>query len=338
MTGRNDTIHVAIIGGASTIGSTVAYSLSGRDPTIDVTLVDKAEDPAWAHAVDVTHSAFHSANAPVDAETAGSFGSVRAVGADRLGDLEPEPDVAVFTAAAPKPENATGTDAREAELAANRSIVDDVAAELRSIDPIPVLMITNPIDRLTYRLWRRLEWPRKHFLGYSLSETARTAYKIGELRDTPWPSVSCPVMGEHGDGIVPVFSRLRIDGEPATLSKSERDAVREYVREIPFEIASRRGPEETSRWVTSAGVVRLIRRMFADDERSGDGDQGSGSESTVCLSTPVDGEYGLSGGCLSVPVALTSDGVGDVLEWDLAPGERERLERAHRSICEDLEL
>lgn len=331
-------MHVAIIGGASTIGSTVAYTLVGEDPTIDVTLVDKAEDSAWAHAVDVTHSAYHSANAPVDATTADSFGTVRTVGADELDDLEPEPDLAVFTAAAPKPENATGTDAREAELEANRAVVDDVAAELQSIDPIPILMITNPIDRLTYRLWRRLEWPRKRFLGYSLSETARTAYEIGELRDVPWTCVSCPVMGEHGDEVVPVFSRLRIDGEPATLSESERDAVREYVREIPFEIASRRGPEETSRWVTSAGVVRLIRRMFADDRRDDSAGDRDGSNPTVCLSTPVDGEYGLSTGCLSVPVALTSDGVGDILEWELAPGERERLERAHRSIREDLKL
>lgn len=337
-------MHVAIIGGASTIGATVAYTLASADPTIDVTLVDKAEDPAWAHAVDVAHSVFHSARGPVDAATADSFGSVRTVGADELSSLEPEPDIAVFTAAAPKPENATGTDAREAELDRNRSVVDAVAAELRALDPLPVLMVTNPIDRLTYRLWRRLEWPRRHFLGYSLSETARTAYKIGELRDVPWASVACPVMGEHGDEIVPVFSRLRIDGEPTTLSEAERAAVYEYVREIPFEIASKRGPEETSRWVTSAGVVRLIRRMFGDDT---DGTAGGGSggqsanpdaEPTVCLSTPVDGEYGLSAGCLSVPVRLTSDGVEEILEWELGSEERRRLERAHESICADLEL
>lgn len=337
-------MHVAIIGGASTIGSTVAYTLASEDPTIDVTLVDKAVDPARAHAVDVTHSVFHSAGGPVDAATADSFGSVRTVGADELDTLEPEPDLAVFTAAAPKPENATGTDAREAELVANRSIVDEVAAELQGIDPIPILVVTNPIDRLTYRLWRRLEWPRGHFLGYSLSETARTAYKIGELRDVPWASVSCPVMGEHGDGVVPVFSRLHIDGDPVTLSESERTAVREYVREIPFEIASKRGPEETSRWVTSAGLVRLIRRMLADDGNVAAGAGAGGrsvdadAEPTVCLSTPVDGEYGLSDGCLSVPITLTREGAGEILEWDLEPEEQRRLKRAHESIRADLKL
>ncbi|KDE58755.1 lactate dehydrogenase [Halostagnicola sp. A56] len=337
-------MHIAIIGGASTIGATVAYTLASEEPTIDITLVDKAEDPSWAHAVDVTHSVFHSIRGPVAAPTAESFGSIRTVGADELGTLEPEPDLAVFTAAAPKPENTTGTDAREAELDRNRSVVDAVAAELRKLNPLPVLMITNPIDRLTYRLWQRLEWPRRYFLGYSLSETARTAYKIGELRDVPWTSVGCPVIGEHGDEIIPVFSRLHIDGEPTTLSETERSTVREYVREIPFKIASKRGPEETSRWVTSAGVMRLIRRMFTEDTdgrsdgKNGEQSVNAGVEPTVCLSTPVDGEYGLSGGCLSVPVKLTSNGAEEILEWSLTPDERQRFERAHESICMDLKL
>ncbi|WP_436348236.1 malate dehydrogenase [Natronorubrum sp. FCH18a] len=321
-------MHVAIIGGASTIGSTVAYTLASADPTLTITLVDKAERPAWAHALDVTHSVFHSARAPVDAETAGVFGTVRAVGADELAALEPDPDLAVFTAAAPRPDDATDTDAREAELEANLSIVDDVVAQLRSVDPVPVLVLTNPIDRITYRLWQRLGWPREHFLGYSLSETARTAYKIGEIRDARPATVYCPVMGEHGSGIVPVFSKLRVDGDPATLSDAERANVLEYVREIPFEIAKGRGASETSRWVTSAGVTRLIRTMFADGSDE--------TEISVCLSTPVDGEYGLANGCLSVPVTLTPDGVGEILEWELAPDEEQRLRDAHDAIRADL--
>lgn len=316
-------MHVAIIGGASTIGSTVAYTLASADPTLDVTLVDVAEEPAWAHALDATHAVFHAAEAPIDRDTAASFGAVRASTPNELFDLEP--DLIVFTAAAPRPDDATDSDAREAELEANRSIVDDVADDLDSVDPVPVLVLTNPIDRITHRLWRRLEWPRDRFLGYSLSETARTAYRIGQLRDVHPCTVSCPVMGEHGDGIVPIFSRLRIGGEPATLSAEERANVREYVREIPFEIAAARGASETSRWVTSAGVARLIRAIRA-----------GGAETPVCLSTPVDGEYGLESGCLSVPMTLSADGVGEILEWELSETERDRLRDAHESIRADL--
>jgi malate dehydrogenase len=318
-------MHVAIVGGASTIGATVAYTLATSDPTLDITLVDKAEEPAWAHAVDATHAVFHAAGAPIGRENADSFGTVRAVGADELGDLEP--DLVVVTAAASRPDDATDRDAREAELEANLSIVDEIAVELRSVDPVPVLVLTNPIDRIAYFLWQQLDWPRERFLGYSLSETARTAHKIGELRGVDPRTVSCPVMGEHGDGIVPIFSKLRIDGEPAALSDDQRATVLEYVQNVPFEIAKRRGASETSRWVTSAGVARVIRTIFADGEET---------ETTVCLSTPVAGEYGLEDGCLSVPVTLTAQGVGEILEWELEPDELERLRAAHEAIQSDL--
>lgn len=320
-----DSTHVVVIGGASTIGVTVTYTLLSADPTVDITLVDPDEGAAWAHGLDITHARFHAVNAPVGAETAASFGTVRAVGTDTLPSLEP--DIVVFTAAAPQPTDATDTDARAAELKANRTIVDDIAPDLRAVDPAPVVVLSNPIDRITYRLWKRLGWSRRRFIGYSLSETARTAHRIGELRNVHPATVSCPVMGEHGDGIVPVFSRLRIDRDPASLSEAQRADVREYVREIPFEIATERGVSETSRWVTSAGVARLIRAMHA-----------TRATAMVCLSTPIDGEYGLEDGCLSVPVSLTAGGVDKIHEWELSDDETRRLRDAHEAIRADIEL
>lgn len=329
-------MHVALIGGASTIGSTVAYTLASTDPTMDLTLVDEAAESAWAHAVDIEHAVYHSTNAPVSGDEADSFGTVRGIGADETSEIDP--DLVIFTAAAPRPDDAAHRGAREAEFRANRSIADDVADRLRSIDPVPVLVLTNPIDRITHRLWKRLEWPRERFVGYSLSETARTAHAIGRVRDVHPATVYCPVMGEHGEGIVPVFSKLRVDGEPATVTLDQKANVLEYVREIPFEIAKRRGAAETSRWVTSAGVVRVIRTMFDGGER-GEGERSGavGGAGPLCLSTPLDGEYGLDGGCVSVPATLTPEGVGEIVEWDLADDEYERLTAAHGAILDDLE-
>lgn len=332
-------MHIVLIGGASTIGSTVADTLATADPTLDITLVDPATEAAWAHAVDITHAAFHAAGAPLDGERADSFGTIQAVDIDALPALDPAPDLVIVTAAAPRPDDATDRDARDAELEANRAIVDDVADRLQAIEPVPVLVLTNPIDRITYRLWRRLGWPRKRFLGYSLSETARAAHEIGRQTGAHPCTVTCPVMGEHGEGIVPVFSKLRIDGDPATVTADQRSAVREFVRRVPFEIASRRGANETSRWVTSAGVVRVVRSMIdaSSTARSSTGPAG-GSRTAVCLSTPLDGEYGFDDGCLSVPVTMTATGVGDILEWELTEEETARLAAAHERVTADLEL
>ncbi|QLG28791.1 lactate dehydrogenase [Halorarum halophilum] len=319
-------MHVAIIGGASTIGSTVAYTVAGLAPSIDVSLVDIDEEAAWAHATDISHAGYHFANAPDGRSRVGpdGFGEVRSATPEDLPDLDP--DLLVFNAAAPQPEDATDRGAREAELERNLAIVDDVAADLRGLDPTPLLVVTNPIDRLTYRFRSLLGWPREKFMGYSLSETARAADAIAEGLGVHRNAVHCPMMGEHGENVVPVFSRVRVDGEPVEVPESDRADVREYVRDVPFEIAKRRGVRETSRWVTSAGVTRVIRSMAA-----------GGNEEPFCLSTPLAGEYGFEDVALGVPVTLDGDGVAEIHEWELSAEEGSQLTEAYEAVRADLE-
>jgi malate dehydrogenase len=59
-----------------------------------------------------------------------------------------------------------------------------------------------------------------------------------------------------------------------------------------------------------------------------------GTDESICLSTPLDGEYGIEGVSLSVPVTLTGEGIGEILEWDLSEAEREGLAAAAESIRE----
>lgn len=71
-------MHVTIIGGASTIGSTVAYTLAGTDPKVDVSLVDIDQDAAWAHATDITHASYHFTNTVGASPDTNDYGEVRA--------------------------------------------------------------------------------------------------------------------------------------------------------------------------------------------------------------------------------------------------------------------
>lgn len=321
-------MHVAIVGGASTIGTTVAYTLAGLAPTHDVTLVDIDEGAAWGHATDIGHAGYHFAHAP--GTPAGhdpeSVGTVRSAAPEDLGSLAP--DLVVFNAAAPQPEDATDRGARDAELDRNLEIVEDVVDDLRALDPTPLLVVTNPIDRLTHRFYSLLGWPRRCFVGYSLSETARVADAVADRFGVHPNAVSCPTMGEHGERVVPVFSRARVDGDPVEIPDDEREAIREYALDIPFEIAEQRGVAETSRWVTSAGVTRVVRSMAAG------ADDGSGAQ--FCLSTPLAGEYDYEDVALSVPVTLGADGVEAIHEWPLSDWERDQFADAYEAVRADL--
>jgi len=327
-------MHVAIVGGASTIATTVAHTLAGVTPTVDVSLVDINEGAAWAHAKDITHATYHFSNAPGSTTAGDEVGTIQAGTPDELGELDP--DFIVFNAAAPQPEDATDRGAREAELDRNLPIVKSVAEDLRPLDPTPLLVVTNPIDRLVYQFYSLLEWPRRYFLGYSLSETARMADAIGTELAVPQNDVYCPMMGEHGENVVPILSRTRVDGEPVETEPLDREELLEYVRDIPFEIAKERGVAETSRWVTSAGIARVIRSVIAGSSDGGDGHRGRLDE-PFCLSTPLSGEYGYEDLALSVPVDLDADGVREIHEWDLAPEETSDLAVAANAVRADLE-
>ena len=93
-------------------------------------------------------------------------------------------------------------------------------------------------------------------------------------------------------------------------------------------IIRRRGVRETSRWVSSAGIARVVRTMATEATRD-----------PVHLSTPLVGEHGFEGVSLSssVPVTIDTDGVAEIHEWELSATEHEQLEAAYEAIRADIE-
>lgn len=315
-------MQVVIIGGAGTVGATTAYSLAVERPNVDITLVDVAEDVADGHAIDLTHA--RTISRLPQFENSEGIGTVDAT--PSRSEAVTNADVIVVAASVPRPSDAAERGGRALFLERNRKLTTTIANLLKTCDSVPVVVVTNPVDRITYLLWQETGWDRRHFLGYSLSETARAADKISDLRESPASSIYCPVAGEHGEDVVPLFSRLTIDGEPVSLPKHQREAVRRYIRNIPYDIIDLRGEAETSRWVTGRGVAGLTQAILDGGIEGG----------PIALSTPLDGEYGFTDVSLSVPIEFGRNGVDRVLEWELSEEEYDRLDAASESINDDL--
>jgi malate dehydrogenase len=315
-------MHVAIIGGAGTIGSTTAYTLAIQRPEIDVSLLDIDEDGARGHAIGSRHA--RTLDRLPQFGRSGPIGSVTA-GPSESASLS-DADLAVVAASVPRPADSAKRGGRAAFLDRNLELASTVAAALREHDPIPVVAVSNPVDRIAYRIWRETGWARSYVMGYSLTKPARPADPLASPRVPSATEVYCPIAGEHGEHVVPLFSRLRIGSESAELTEAERTTVKDYVRDVPYDVIDLRGAEETSRWVTGQGVARLV---------SGLVDGGFGGD-PIALSVPLDGEYGLEDVCVGVPVELSRNGVDRVLEWDLPERERDGLHAAAESIRADL--
>lgn len=315
-------MEVTIIGAGGTIGCTAAYTLATERPEFDITLTDIDEDLVSAHAIDIRHG--RTMTQLPSFTPKGRMGAVETVSS--MAAAVETADIAVVTASVPRPTGAAKRGGRAYFLEQNQDLAERFGEVLAEQDPLPIIVVTNPVDHITYHLWQAAGWDRSWFLGYSLSETVRTVDRIAYHRDVRASSIYCPVVGEHGEQVVPLFSRATIDGKSVSLTVDERHDIREYVRNIPYDIIELRGQAETSRWVTGQGVARLTQAVV-DDGIAGE---------PIALSVPLDGEYGFTDVCLSVPVRFGRDGINEILEWDLLDHERARLEEAYESISSAL--
>lgn len=304
--------------GTGTIGATVAYTLATETSGVTIRLTDIDEGKSRGHAIDITHSTAHVAHA---------------IGHGRSGDggieaVPPGPDAVagadciVVTASAPRPDGASQRGGRMKWLEGNLDIVRTVGDWLQSTIPCPVVVVTNPLDVLTYELYRQSGWPRGHFVGYSLSETARLADALARDYNVAPAAVHCPVLGMHGEHLVPIFSRATIRGDTIDLDEPERQRLLDYIRQVPFTVMDLRGAGESSRWVTGRGAALVVQTLL-------DG----GLDEPVGLSTPLESEYGYEDVALSVPVTLEEAGVEQIVEWDLSRWEQAQLDEACRAVA-----
>jgi len=231
----------------------------------------------------------------MDLELVPSLGRVVAGDWDDLGDV----DVLVICAATAL----TASTSRAVYLAANAEIVDAIAARLGGWDGV-VVMVTNPVDPLVARVARALG-DRRRVLGYTFNDSLRLRLAIGHTLGVAADRVEAWVLGEHGDRAVPIFSRVRVDGEPVTLDPAQRSAAADFVhgwyrRHVALDSS------RSSTWTSGAGLARML--------AAGDGEP-------WVASLLLEGEYGLDGVAAGVPVTLGPGGVEQILEWELAPDE-----------------
>ncbi|MFL2521550.1 MAG: malate dehydrogenase [Halobacteriales archaeon] len=325
----NKPMQIAIIGGAGTIGSTVAYSLSIMDPELEIFLVDINQNSAEGHALDLSYSSSHLCH-PVGMPIHPTNSNIiKTLPLQSLHDLNP--DLLIITASIPRPVDSSSKSStkgwRLEFLKLNKPLITSIGAYLESMTPIPVIVVTNPLDRITYHLWKSSNWPRKFFVGYSLSEQARMAYYISQLKQVDSSDVYCPVLGEHGDHVVPIFSRAKVQNMPLEFSLKERQNLTEQVRDAAYEVIRLRGTEDSSRWVTGRGVSLLALALLSHD-----------LSSPIPLSVPLEGEYGFNDVCLIVPVLFSNRNVTKIVEWDLSEEEKLELQSAYNSVKSDCVL
>ncbi|MGH2772711.1 MAG: malate dehydrogenase [Actinomycetota bacterium] len=293
------------VAGAGFVGRTTAMRIAERG-IADVCLVDIIENWPQGLALDMRHSA------------AIQGFEVGVTGANDYGPSAGS-DVVVVTAGIPRGPGMSRTDL----LARNVEIVSGVAGETaRSSPDAVVIVVSNPLDEMTYLTALRTGFEKKRVMGMAgLLDSARLAAYIAEELGVSPLSVEAITLGSHGDEMVPVTGLARVGGRPLAELVDPEVLSRIYQRTVNAgaEVVSllKKG---SAFYAPSAAAAKMAEAILTD------------SGETIPLSAWVTGQYGIRDVYLGVPARLGRGGAEEIVELDLSDDELARLQTAADSI------
>ena len=285
-------VKVTIIGGAGGVGASTAFNLVLTGQPHEIVLVDSRPEMITSHVMDLDQVLELSPGCRV-----------------RGGDLSdvPDADVVVLLSATP----ITAGTPRVEYLARNALIADELADALGTSWEGVVVVVTNPVDPLVTRIRRRTGLDRRRVVGYTINDSLRLRTGLTKALGVAPGDVEAWVLGEHGDNAVPLFGRVTVDGAPVHPTPDQARAAEEYFRTwYPIHVALDSGRSST--WTSGLGVARMVSALDADGE-------------LWPASVVLEGEYGIEGVAVTVPVTLGRGGVVEIHEWDLGPDELDAL-------------
>ncbi|MGQ9533479.1 MAG: L-lactate dehydrogenase [Desulfotomaculales bacterium] len=293
---------VAVVG-TGYVGAAVAYTLMLSGLVRELVLVDINRARAEGEAMDMAHG--ESFVRPVKVY-AGDYEDCR------------EAKIIVFAAGAAQRPGETRLDL----VARNVEVLKDALPQLAAVSPEAILlMVTNPVDVLTYAAWCITGWPVRQVMGSgTVLDSSRFRYALSRHCRVDPRNVHAYIIGEHGDSEVPVWSRANIAGlsveeycRQCGLPPPDRRALFEEVRRAAYEIIARKGATNLA---ISLAVRRICEAVLRDEH------------SVLTVSGLVDGPYGLRDVALSLPAVVTGRGRETVLVPPLSQEEEAALRRS----------
>lgn len=208
----------------------------------------------------------------------------------------------------------TATQSRLDLARENAAIVRQIAATLRGYAGL-VVVVTNPVDVLTFEVARAAGLPPERVLGTgTMLDTARLRHAIGRRLNIAANSVHAQVVGEHGDSEVVLWSSARAAGLALrswpSWTPDLEPTVGDEVRTAAYEIIKRKGATNHAIGTVTAALLRTYLR---------------GENRVLTVSRVQDGAEGLHDVALSLPAVVGRNGAATVLEPEMDDSERARL-------------
>ena len=297
--------------GAGNVGATTAQRIHQLGYA-DVVIVDVVEDLPQGKALDMLESG------PVigsDALVTGSNGYEESANSD----------IVVITAGIARGPGMS----RDDLLLTNMKITSAVTEQVVKYSPNCIIIaVTNPLDAMLQNIYEKSGFPRNRVFGMAgVLDTSRFRTFIAQELDVSVEDVQAYVLGGHGDDMVPLVRYTTVGGIPITELMDEDQIQRLVVR-------ARQGGGEivallkqgSAYYAPSASITQIVESVLLDKKR------------ILPACAYLEGEYGITGLCVGVPVKLGANGVEQVIEINLTDEERGALQNSADSVKELIDV
>ena len=298
---------ITIIGTGS-VGSTIAYTLTVQGMASEIVMIDINGEKAMGEALDIRQGTPFCHPCTI---YAGSY-------SDAVGS-----DIVILTSGVARKPGQTRLDLAQINVNITKQIIPEIT---KYAPDATYVIVSNPVDILTYTFCKYSGLPFDRVIGSgTILDTSRLRSRISEYYSVNQQNVHAYVLGEHGDSCFVPWSLANISNVPV---KDYRDSllgtngiypdfdeneIEEYVRKSGASVISRKG---ATFYAVSISVCRVVKALL------------SGIDTTLTVSTMLNGEYGIDDVCLSLVNIVGNKGAhGKVL----LPLNAKEIEALHNS-------
>lgn len=297
--------------GAGNVGATCAVRIADKE-LADVVLVDIAEGIPQGKGLDILESG------PIEGYDVLVTGS---------NTYEPtaKSDIVVITAGFPRKPGMS----RDDLLMANYEVVRTATEQAVRQSPDAILiLVTNPLDAMCWTAHQVSRFPRNRVIGMAgVLDTARYRTFIAQELNVSVENVTALVLGGHGDTMVPIVRLTTVGGIPLTelLDQSTIDRLVQRTRDGGAEIVKylKTG---SAYYAPASATVEMVESILKDKKK------------VLPCAAYLEGEYGISGLFVGVPVKLGAEGIEKIYEVKLAQEEKQALDKSATAVKELIDV
>jgi L-lactate dehydrogenase len=303
---NSDLRRKVVVVGAGAVGATYCYALAQSGLANEIVLYDRNEDLMTGQVLDLVHGQPFFPTVIIRSGTPDDYADANIV--------------VIAAGSAQKP-----GETRLQLLKKNAEITGAIAAEVAAKEcPGVMLVVSNPVDVLTYVALKRSGWDRHRVIGSgTVLDSSRFRHLLGLHCGVDVHNVHAYILGEHGDSEFAAWSMTHVAGMKIEEYcpfchgckdwKNQREIIEKEVRESAYHIINYKG---ATQYAVGLALVKITGALLRNQS------------SVLTVSTMLNGEFGLNDVCLSVPCIVSDRGISKLIESPLNERELELLAKS----------